>query len=219
MRLLALDTTTANGSVALLEDEEVRGETRTTSESHSRWLVSALPGLIAAAGWSIRDVDAYAVAAGPGSFTGLRVGLSTVQGLAMAAGRPCLGVTTLEAHAYLARRSAEVLVALVDAFRGEVFYGRYDAHGQATGHRGVGGLERALEGLEGPVAFVGDGALRYRAEILARYPQAVLVETEPFLAVPVGRLALPRFRAGLGMAPGALRPVYMREPDIRKPTP
>lgn len=219
MRLLALDTTTPNGSVALFEDEEVRAETRKVSESHSRWLVSALPDLVATAGWSMRDLDAYAVAAGPGSFTGLRVGLSTVQGLALAASRPCLGVTSLEAHAYLARRSADTLVALVDAFRGEVFYERYDAEGRATGHRGVGRLERALEGLAGPVAFVGDGALRYRTEILARYPQAVLLETEPFLAVPVGRLALPRFRAGQGIAPGALRPVYLREADIRKPAP
>jgi tRNA threonylcarbamoyladenosine biosynthesis protein TsaB len=219
VRLLALDTTTANGSVALLEDEEVRGETRTTSESHSQWLVPALPGLVAAAGWSMLDIDAYAVAAGPGSFTGLRVGLSTVQGLAMAAGRPCLGVTTLEALAYLARRSADIVVALVDAFRGEVFYGRYDAEGRATGPHGVGGLERALEGLAGRVAFVGDGAVRYRTEILARYPQAVLLETEPFLAVPVGRLALPRLQEGRGMAPGALRPVYLREAHIRKPAP
>jgi tRNA threonylcarbamoyladenosine biosynthesis protein TsaB len=219
VRLLALDTTTANGSVALLEDEEVRGETRTTSESHSQWLVPALPGLVAAAGWSMLDIDAYAVAAGPGSFTGLRVGLSTVQGLAMAAGRPCLGVTTLEAHAYLARRRADVLVALVDAFRGEVFYGRYDAEGRATGPHGVGVLERALEGLAGPVAFVGDGAVRHRTEILARYPQAVLPATEPFLAVAVGRLALPRLREGQGIAPGALRPVYLREADIRKPAP
>ncbi len=217
MRLLALDTTTPNGSVALLEDEEVRAEIRTISESHSRWLVPALRDLIATAGWSMRDVDGYAVASGPGSFTGLRVGLSTVQGLALAAGRPCLGVTTLDALAFRGRASAETLVALVDAFRGEVFYARYDAQGRPIATPGVGPLERALEGLAGPVAFVGDGASRYRTEVLASYPQAVLPENEPFLAVSVGRLALPRFRAGEGIPPRALRPVYLREADIRKP--
>ncbi len=216
MRLLALDTTTPYGSVALLEDEEVRAETRMVSESHSRWVVSALPELFRTAGLSLRDVDGYAVASGPGSFTGLRVGLSTVQGLALAAGRPCVGVTTLDALAYVTRRSAPTLVALVDAFRGEVFYGRYDAEARPTGPPGVGPLERALLGLTGPVAFVGDGALRCRQEIVALYSQALLPEIEPYLAVSVGRLALGRFRAGEGIPPRALRPVYLREADIRK---
>lgn len=219
MRLLALDTTTPNGSVAILEDEEVRAEIRMVSESHSLWLVSALQELYANAGWSPRDVEGYAVASGPGSFTGLRVGLSTVQGLALAAGRPCLGVTTLEALAYLARGSADTVVALVDAFRDEVFHARYDGQGRAAGDRGVGRIERALAGLAGRVAFVGEGARRYRAEILAHFPQAVLPDIEPFLAVPVGRLALPRFHAGEGIPPRALRPVYLREADIRKPAP
>jgi tRNA threonylcarbamoyladenosine biosynthesis protein TsaB len=219
LRLLALDTTTPHGSVAILENEEVRAETRTVSDSHSRWVVSALPDLAATAGITLREVDGYAVASGPGSFTGLRVGLSTVQGLALAAGRPCVGVTTLDALAYATRRSADILVALVDAFRGEVFYGRYDAEGHPTGPPGVGPLNRALQDLAGPVAFVGDGALRYRAEILAHCPQAVISEAEPYLAVPVGRLALGRFRAGEGIEARALRPFYLREADIRKPAP
>ena len=75
MRLLALATTTPHGSVAILENEEVRAETRTLSESHSLWVVSALPNLAATAGITLREVDGYAVASGPGSFTGLRVGL------------------------------------------------------------------------------------------------------------------------------------------------
>jgi len=219
VRVLALDTTTPNGSVALLEDEQVRAEIRMVSESHSGWLVPALQELNAAAGWSPREIEGYAVASGPGSFTGLRVGLSTVQGLALAARRPCLGVTTLEALAYLARGAADTVVPLVDAFRGEVFHARYDGEGRPTGDAGVGGLERALEGLAGRVAFVGGGARRYRTEILARYPDAILPEVEPFLAVPVGRLALPRLQGGEGIPPRALRPVYLREADIRKPAP
>jgi tRNA threonylcarbamoyladenosine biosynthesis protein TsaB len=219
VRVLALDTTTRNGSAALLEDEDVRGEIRRVAESHSSWVVAAIPQLTSAAGWAIRDLDGYAVAAGPGSFTGLRVGLSTVQGLALAAGRPCLGVTTLDALGWLGRGTADTVVALVDAFRDEVFYGRYDREGRAAGESGVGKLERALAGLHGTIAFLGGGARRYEAEIRSRYPDAQLLEGEPFLAVAVGRLALPRFRAGEGMAPAALRPVYIREADIRKPAP
>jgi tRNA threonylcarbamoyladenosine biosynthesis protein TsaB len=219
VRLLALDTTTRNGSAALLEDENVRGEIRRVAESHSSWVVAALPELLSVAGWTIRDLDGYAVAAGPGSFTGLRVGLSTVQGLALAAGRPCLGVTSLDALGWLGRGKADTVVALVYAFRDEVFYGRYDREGRPAGESGVGKLERALEGLRGTVVFLGDGTRRYEAEIRARYPDAPLLEGEPFLAVPVGRLALSRFRAGGGIPPAALRPVYLREADIRKPAP
>jgi tRNA threonylcarbamoyladenosine biosynthesis protein TsaB len=219
VRLLALDTSTRNGSAALLESEEVRAETRRVAESHSTWVVAAIAELVATAGWAVRDVEGYAVASGPGSFTGLRVGLSTVQGLALAAGRPCLGITTLDALGWLGRGRTDTVVALVDAFRDEVFHARYDGEGLATGAPSVGKLEAALEGLEGSVAFVGDGAARYRDDIRKRYPQAILPEVEPFLAVAVGRLALPRLRAGKGIAPGALRPVYLREADIRKPAP
>jgi tRNA threonylcarbamoyladenosine biosynthesis protein TsaB len=219
VRLLALDTTSRNGSAALLEGEEVRAETRRVAESHSSWVVAAIPELLKTAGSAIPDIDAYVVAAGPGSFTGLRVGLATVQGLALAALRPCLGVTTLDALAWLGRGHADTVVALVDAFRDEVYYGRYDAAGRPIGESAVGKLERAIEDLSGPVAFVGDGAQRYEKEIRARYPDARLPVVEPFLAVAVGRVALPRLREGKGIPPGALRPVYLREADIRKPVP
>jgi tRNA threonylcarbamoyladenosine biosynthesis protein TsaB len=217
VRLLALDTTTRNGSAALLEGEEVRGETRRVAESHSSWVVSAIADLVASAGWTWRDVEGYAVAAGPGSFTGLRVGLATVQGLALAAGRPCVGVMSLDALGWLGRGRAQTVVALVDAFRDEVFHRRYDGEGHAVSEPRVGRLERALEGLVGRVAFVGDGARRYRAEIRALFPHGLVDEGEPFLAVAVGRLALPRLSAGEGISPSRLRPVYLREADIRKP--
>jgi tRNA threonylcarbamoyladenosine biosynthesis protein TsaB len=217
VRLLALDTTTRNGSVALLEEEEVRAETRRVGDSPSRWVVPAIPALLASAGWALEDVEAYAVAAGPGSFTGLRVGLATIQGLALAAGRPCLGVTTLDALGWKGRGRGETVVALVDAFRDEVFHARYDGEGRALGEARVGSLEQALEGLTGKVAFVGDGVRRYRDELRRRFPEGFLDEEEAFLAVEVGRVALPRLRAGEGIGAGALRPVYLREAAIRKP--
>jgi tRNA threonylcarbamoyladenosine biosynthesis protein TsaB len=219
VRVLALDTTTRNGSAALLAGEDVRAEVRRVAESHSSWVVAAIADLVRDAGWRLADVDAFAVAAGPGSFTGLRVGLATVQGLALAARRPCLGVTTLDALGFLGRGHADTVVALVDAYREEVFHGRYDREGRARGESRVGKLAQALEGLSGPVAFVGDAVPRYEAEIRRLYPEVLLPKVEPFLAVAVGRLALPRLRAGEGIAPGALRPVYLREADIRKPTP
>jgi len=217
LRLLALDTTTPRGSVALLEDEDVRAERCMTADSHSQWVASAVADLLAETGWPARELDGFAVAAGPGSFTGLRVGLATVQGLALATGRPCLGVSSLQAMAFPARGQSPTIVPLLDAFREEVYFARFDREGRPVGEPGVGSLERALDGLRGAIAFVGEMAERHAPAIRARHPEARLLAGDPFLAVAVGRLAVPRFRAGEGRPPRELRPLYIRGADIRKP--
>jgi len=220
VRIVAVDTTTPRGSVALVEDGVARAEVRVVAaDSHSRWLVRAVEVVVEGQGLAPAEVDAWAVACGPGSFTGLRVGLSTVQGLALAASRPCVGISSLEALAALARGSAPAVVALIDAFRGEVYSGVFDGEGRPVGVPRVGPVEAVLEGLSGPAAFVGDGAERFRARIEARQPGAVFPVGEPWLAVPLGRIAVARIAAGGGIAPEALRPAYIRPADIRKAAP
>ncbi len=217
---MAVDTTTPRGSVALVESGTARAEVRVRApDSHSRWLVRAIALVVEGLGLAPADVDAWAVATGPGSFTGLRVGLSTVQGLALAAARPCVGVSSLDALAALARGSAPRIVALVDAFRDEVYAAAYDAEGQPVGDACVGPVEAVLPGLGGRVAFVGDGAHRFRARIEASKPDALFPEVDLWLAVTLGRLAESRLAAGEGTAPEALRPAYIRGADIRKPIP
>jgi tRNA threonylcarbamoyladenosine biosynthesis protein TsaB len=217
LRLLALDTTTPHGSVALLEDEDVRAERRATTDSHSQWLSGAVADLLTEAGWAPGTLEGFAAAAGPGSFTGLRVGLATVQGLALATRRPCLGVSSLEALALSVRGQSPTIVSLIDAFRQEVFFARFDREGRPTSEAAVGALDRALDGLSGEITFVGEMAERAASAIRARHPAASVVSGERFLARAVGRLALVRFRAGEGRPPRELRPLYVRGADIRKP--
>jgi len=220
LRIVAVDTTTPRGSVALVEDGESRAEVRVgAADRHSRWLVGAIALVVEGLGLAPEDVDAWAVATGPGSFTGLRVGLSTVQGLALAASRPCVGLSSLEALAALARGSAPTIVALVDAFRDEVYSGVYEADGRPRGEPRVGPVEAVLPGLAGRVAFVGDGAHRFRARIEAGRSDAIFPPVEPWLAATLGRLATARLAAGGGIAPEALRPSYVRGADIRKAIP
>lgn len=217
MRVLAVDTTTPRGSVALVEGTETRGEVRlTAADSHSRWLVPAIDFLLGELGLAVSDLHAYAVATGPGSFTGLRVGISTVQGLALASGRPCLGLSALDALAALVRDGAETLVAMMDAYRGEVYAALYDRSARLRSERRVGPPEAFLDEVHGSAAFVGCGAERYGAEIRTRLPQALFPPCEPFLAAALGRLAEPLLVAGEGRGPEALRPLYLREADIRK---
>jgi tRNA threonylcarbamoyladenosine biosynthesis protein TsaB len=219
MQVLAVDTTSEKGSVALVEDDLVRAEVRVVArDSHSRQLLPAIEFLLATLGLGARDLGAFAVTTGPGSFTGLRVGLSTVQGLALASGRPALGLSTLEVLATLAAGRERPVVAIREAFRSEVFWSVFDASGAARGGGDVGPLDAALRAAPRGAAFVGDLGPERSAAIRAWDAEAHLVESDPYLAGPLGRLAAERLReAGAATAPEALRPVYLRGADIRTP--
>lgn len=220
VRLLAVDTTTSRGSFALLEDDGVLlEERRETAQGHSRWLLAAIADGLAGLRLDPREIDAFAVTVGPGSFTGLRVGISTVQGLALAAGRPVVGMSSLDVLAREGAGEAETVVALMDAFRGEVFAAVFEAAGRLRGSREVGSVEGVLAGVEAGAAFVGEGALRYRSRIEERVPGARFPPVDLFLATGLGRAALPVLRRGEATGPGEIRPLYLRSADIRPSRP
>jgi tRNA threonylcarbamoyladenosine biosynthesis protein TsaB len=217
MKVLAVDTTSERESVALSDGSVVLAEVRLrTTRGHSPHVLPAIAFVLEAAGVEAAAVEGYAVTLGPGSFTGVRVGLSTVQGLALAADRPCLGISTLDVLAMHVEGEAPTLVPMVDASRAEqVFAARYDAFGRpCEAPRAVAPAEIARE-LEGLVAFVGDGAERYRSLILAERPDALFPRRRLYLAATLARMAEPRLRAGEGVPPAALRPLYLRAADIR----
>jgi len=219
VRVLAVDTTTSRGSAAVAGPEGILAEARvTTADGHSRWLLPAVSVLLQGLGLlDARDVDAFAVTVGPGSFTGLRVGLGSIQGLAMAAGRPCVGLSTLDVLAAAAAGSAATIVALLDAFRGEVYSGVYDGEGRLRVDRCVGPLTRVLEGLPSGTAFVGEIDAPGLEAIRSSVPGAVFPLTEAFLAGPLAVRALRMAEAGHTVPPSALRPLYLRSADIRAP--
>lgn len=215
MRVLAIDSTTEDESVALVQGGRLLAEFRLAAQVHSRRLLPAVEFLLASAGLGPDDLEAYAVTTGPGSFTGLRVGLATVQGLALAQGAPCLGLSTLDVLAARIEGTADVLVALMDAQRGEVFGARYDATARLHGERGIGRVECFLDGLPQRTAFVGDGVERHRKAILSRLPTAIFPRRSRYLAGTLGLLAEPLLAAGQGVPPSELRPLYLRDAHIR----
>jgi tRNA threonylcarbamoyladenosine biosynthesis protein TsaB len=219
MRVLAVDTTSANGSVALVDDEGPRVEVRVRApDAHSRHLLPAIEFTLAAAGTAPGDLAAWAVATGPGSFTGLRVGLSTVQGLALASGRPCLGLSVLDVLARAARSPGRAVVVLQDAFRSEVFWAAYDEAGRPLTPGAVGPLADALAAAPSGAVYVGTAVAAARAAIAGRDGAAGFPEGETFLATGLGLLALERLREGSEPpGPESLRPLYLRGADIRKP--
>lgn len=122
MIVLAIDTCDARGSVAVLRDEELLGlMPHDSEEEYSSWLLPTVEGLLENAGLRMGQVEVYAAAAGPGSFTGVRVGLTTVKAWAEVYGKPIAAVSRLEAIAVQATGETPYVAAFVDAQRGQVF--------------------------------------------------------------------------------------------------
>jgi tRNA threonylcarbamoyladenosine biosynthesis protein TsaB len=216
LRVLAVDTTTGRGSVAVVAGGEVLGEVRLRSGmGHSKRLMPAVAFLLDGLGISAPDVEGYAVTAGPGSFTGLRVGLSCVQGLALASGRPCLGLCTLDVLAARIVGAAPTLAAAMDAHRGEVYACVFESDGRRRGEPVTAAPAQAFAGVPPGTAFIGDGATRYREEIRAAVPDARFPDRSAFLAGTLGLLAEPVLAAGGGVAPAELRPLYLRGTGAR----
>jgi tRNA threonylcarbamoyladenosine biosynthesis protein TsaB len=220
VRLLAVDTTTPRGSLAVVGEAGVLAETRqTTADGHSRWLLPAVEAALRDLRIEAVELDGFAVTTGPGSFTGIRVGVSTVQGLALATGRPCVGRAALDVLGEAAAAAVSgPVVALMDAFRGEVYSAAY-TEGILAGKRHVGPLADVLSGLSPGTAFVGDAVLARRAEIGSAVRDARFPEVDLFLAAALGRAALRDLAEGRVTSASALRPLYLRGVDIRAPRP
>jgi tRNA threonylcarbamoyladenosine biosynthesis protein TsaB len=218
--ILALDTTTRAGSAAVVRDGAVvREEAGDAALTHGQRLPRDLMGLLERAGVRLGDIDLFAVAAGPGSFTGLRVGIATVQGLAMAGGRRVVPVPTLDALAWAGRNGRDPIAAWMDAQRGEVFAALYGADGTSlvvdpSAEPPGRTLERWTPHLTGRERFIGDGALRYRDAIAGANPEAgaaTIVDPVPQLAGVIGAIAS-RW-PDRGVLPLAVVPVYIRRSD------
>jgi tRNA threonylcarbamoyladenosine biosynthesis protein TsaB len=219
--ILAVDTSSERQSVAVVEGGAVRAELRLSgAHGHSRRVLPSVAFLLDNLGQPPEAIEGYAVVAGPGAFTGLRVGISTVQGLALASGRPCLGLSALDLLAARIEGCAPVLAVMLEAYRGEVYGALYDGEARPLSPAAALPPEEFLARVpSGPVAFTGDATLRHRERVVARCPEAWFPRRSLFVAGTLGLIAEPRLAAGAGVSPHALRPLYLREAQIGKPKP
>ena len=219
MLILALDTSSASGSAAVVEDGHVLVERAgDPSRTHAERLPRELMDVLDAARRSLDDVDALAVVTGPGSFTGLRVGLATMQGLAFARGLQVFPVSAFEALARDARGRGDATGIWIDAHRGEVFAVLVDSAGQSIEQPSSRPPARTLHAWDASlhpflrVHFCGDGAVKYASVIIEqRGSGASVADTVPLLAGITGRIAAAD--PGRGVAPHAVVPQYVRRPD------
>ncbi len=172
MIILSLDTTTRAGSAAVLRGDDVLAQlVGDPASPHGQRLPGDLGRVLDLAGVALRDVELFAVAAGPGSFTGLRVGIATMQGLAMASGARVAPVSTLDALARAGTNATRLVGAWMDAQRGEVYAALYAPDGEEVRLEAVAARPQVvLDAWAGALAsrevvFIGDGAMRYSALI------------------------------------------------------
>jgi len=221
MRLLGMDTSTRAGSLAAVDQGRVVGSVEVASPlDHSLRLVPAAEFLLSSLGWQTTDLDAVAVTVGPGSFTGLRVGIATALGLARGAGKRVVGVGTLPALARSAGAppAGTWICACLDAGRGEVYAAAFGAAADGPDPLSapwVAPPERLGQLLAGrKVRFVGDGAERYAALLRAEFGPAALTVSGPgFLARHAALLGEELLASGEPPIP--VEPLYLRPSDAK----
>ncbi len=219
--ILALDTTTRAGSVAVLRDHDLLADLAgDPSVTHGQRLPGEVMRALAAAAIDLDQVELLAVIAGPGSFTGLRVGIATMQGLAFARGLRIVPVSTLEALGREAARepSPALIAPWVDAQRQEVFATLFsstlDRTVIAPSSARPADTIAAWRDVVGTadVRFIGDGAVKYRDAIVGAFGnQATFVDRPISLAATAARIAA--LEPDRGVLPHALVPIYVRRPD------
>ena len=225
MLILALDSTAVVGSVALcLDDKPLAHFTLKNGNTHSETLLPMVKALFDVTGKTIDDVDLLACSAGPGSFTGVRIGVATVKGLCFGKNKCVLGVSALEAMAMTQLPQTGLIVPVMDARRGEVYTAVFRAEGEALTRlmpdsaMPATALEEWLQANAAGENFlaVGDGV-----PVLERTFKALPVKPAPTAiaeqhAVGVAKAALAAYKGGARGTDTTLTPIYLRLPQAER---
>ena len=219
MLLLAFETSAKAASVALFEGQKLLGESyQNTGLTHSQTLMVMAEDLLKQCGKTAQDVTHIAVAAGPGSFTGVRIGVAAAKGFAWGKELPCYGVSTLEAMALGLGIHQGYVCPVMDARRSQVYNALFYVNQGQLQRRSedraiaLSDLAKELETLDGPVYLVGDGSNLTFSTLHAQLPNLILPSENRMhqRAVGVGLLALEKIAAGDPGDAAAMMPNYLR---------
>ena len=225
MLILALDSTAVSASVAVCRDDTpIAAFHLKNGNTHSETLLPMVRDALAVAALSLDDIDPFAVSAGPGSFTGVRIGVATVKGLAFGKNKPVVGVSTLASLAenLVPQTEGTILSPVMNARRGQVYNALFRAENgeivRVTPDRAlsVAELENELAAIGAPFCLAGDGIEEVRKGFsrLAPLPVSPLLFDQN--AVSVAKVAKKCFAAGDYTTPEALKPFYLRMPQAER---
>jgi tRNA threonylcarbamoyladenosine biosynthesis protein TsaB len=217
MLTLAIECATKSIGLALLEEEDIRAELYLRSERHhTEVLLSAIDQLLILTGKTLAEVDLLACTVGPGSFTGLRIGVSTVKGLALAMSKPVVGVSTLEALAMNVVPTSGLICPLLDAGNNQVYAGlfRIEPSGipQVVKSEKLIDITRFLRDLDQEeIVFLGDGAVRHEG-LIDKTRRGIVCGSgqQKLRGSAVGLIGLRRYRSGSVLDTLTFTPRYLR---------
>ena len=224
MKILAIDCSATAASCAVLEDEAVKASSFVNVKlTHSETLLPMLENTLAAAKLTLSDIDAFAINNGPGSFTGIRIGISAVKGLAMPENKPCAAVSTLYSIAQMHKNLNGVVCAVMDARCNQVYNALFSIENgkitRLTEDRAVliSDVIAELEGVNQNVFIAGDGAYLFSG--FANTKINVTLSAEPLSqqnAVGVGLAATEIINRGQAVSVNELNPLYLRLPQAER---
>ena len=220
MKILAVDTATSACSVALAEDGGTIAELNFfRGQTHSKHLTGMVDALLDVAAVKIEAVDAYAVDSGPGTFTGLRIGMAAIKGLATATGKPVVGVSSLDVLAGQAGSFSGHICCMIDARRGEVYTAHYVTDNGTVdkiSDEKAMSPRKVVQAITGPCLFIGSGAVAYRDVILEfanKSSRFTDNELNHLKASTVARMGIQKLRARDFSGDESLVPNYIRRSD------
>ena len=220
MKILALDTATTSCSTAIVDNGLVNAElTTVNNQTHSKHLMSMIDTVCNMSGLAIAAMDGFAVNVGPGSFTGLRIGVSTVKGLAWSLKKPVVGISSLDALAWQCAPVSYLICSLLDARKHEVYACRYRFRaGELTkeGSEQVTAPAEVIHDIREPCLFVGSGATLYGKEITQKLGELAFIagrSHEKIRASSIAELSIDRFTRHQTEDVASLVPRYIRKSD------
>ncbi|KGN02430.1 glycoprotease [Clostridium novyi A str. 4570] len=226
MKILSIESSTSSASCAILEEDRLLGEVNLNGKKqHSVILMHLIDNLLKDLKLSLDDIDAFAVSSGPGSFTGLRIGMATAKGLASATNKPFIGVSSLDALAFNLAYTDGIVCPIIDALRDNVYTALYSFKN--------GKLERLTDymaihiddlistiknGNYDSVSFVGDAIPKFKEKLSSSFEKVNFAPNNVNLAraSSLGELGLSRIKEGLADDPLTFAPIYLRKSQAER---
>jgi tRNA threonylcarbamoyladenosine biosynthesis protein TsaB len=219
MKILGIDTATSCGSIGLIDDHRVIAESLLDIPvTHSERLLASIEQVLREGRCALEDLDGWAVSIGPGSFTGLRIGMSTVKGLAFATRKPVAGVSTLDVLASQIPPTPYLICPMLDARKGEVYaaFYRYEEGTSLKRSSEYQALtpEDLIRRIGEKTLFIGEGVRRYGADLIQSLPSLAVFPDDPFFHMPHGSVlakrGLERIQKGEALDLSTFIPHYVR---------
>ncbi|MBQ3408036.1 MAG: tRNA (adenosine(37)-N6)-threonylcarbamoyltransferase complex dimerization subunit type 1 TsaB [Clostridia bacterium] len=224
MKILAIDTSSKVCSVAILEDDNVIFEKHTNDEkTHSQNLMPLIEKLFKQTNLSLDNIDLLSCCLGPGSFTGIRIGIATIKAFADSKKIPVVGVTSLESLAYNIQKNG-LIVSLIDAKNDNVYYSLFSFDGNTYNQIGEyksDNIQNILDSLsvyDDPLFFVGDGAVLHqeKIQILIKKPEFASDIQNIQTSISIGKSAYNKFMSGISGDSNSILPIYLKKSQAER---